>query len=63
MNKARKLRENEEKLIIECVEKLAETRVLQAMRGNILDRTQQLENFCKQFRNQEFQTTKNVKIN
>ena len=47
LHKARKLREDEEKLIVERAEKLAETRVLQAMRGNISDRTQRLEAFCR----------------
>ena len=47
LHKARKLREDEEKLIVERAEKLAETRVLQAMRGITTDRTQRLEAFCK----------------
>lgn len=47
LHKARKLREDEEKLIVERAEKLAEARVLQGMRGITTDRTQRLEDFCR----------------
>ena len=47
LNKARELKENEEKLIAGRAEELAEIKILHALRGNILDRTQRLEAFCR----------------
>lgn len=48
--RAKELRENEEKLIEKKAMELAETRVLQGMRGIATDRTHRLESYCRQLR-------------
>lgn len=48
--RAKELRENQEQLIEQKAEKIAETRVLQGMRGIATDRSQRLESFCRQLK-------------
>lgn len=50
LKRAKELREKQEQLIKQKAEELAETRVLQGMRGIATNRSQRLEAFCRELK-------------